>query len=225
MTTVGFQHVSAVDARHHENVTILPAVLRRTTWGAVFAGAVSAIGVQFILTVLGIAIGVSSAGIVSLMVGGAVLGRTAGIQRSIDVLLHAFAMWAVTAIFGFLMIWATAGVASAAGASAAGSLAWNPGFTAQHGDPRWNSRSSGTDTRSTLSTSEDGRVSKDNAADRLPALREPPLADAEKARHAAQTASWWTLVGLLMGVGAALGGTWMFTSDRFVVRPPNVATP
>src|SRR5262245_50395024 len=106
------------EERHDENdLTVMAAVLKRTSWGAVIAGAVTAISVQMILTVLGIALGVTTnevvngvvrtpenlktaagvwwlvSGAVSLFTGGCVVGRFAGITKSPDVLLHGFTMW------------------------------------------------------------------------------------------------------------------------------------
>ena len=120
--------------RESDEPTFLGAVLKRTSWGAVIAGAVVAIGVQMVLTVLGIAIGVSATdahdynsrvaantatgsaiwwlitGTIALLIGGCVVGRFGGMTRSPDVLLHGLTMWAVTALFGFLVVSGGAGM-------------------------------------------------------------------------------------------------------------------
>ena len=111
----------------------MPAILRRTSWGAVIAGAVAAISTQMILTLLGIAVGATTSdvavgsdriqhgittaaaawwlasGTLAILVGGCVVGRLTGMVRSTDVLLHGFTMWAVTALFGFLVVSTGAG--------------------------------------------------------------------------------------------------------------------
>lgn len=246
MTSVEMTRAGVTDARR-DDLTVLPAVLRRTVWGAIFIGAITAIGVQVILTVLGVAIGVSSVdqadsaatvgvaasiwwlvtGIISLLAGGTVLGRTAGIQRSVDVLLHAFAMWATTAVAGIFLVWATASVAVTAGSNAAASVAWNPGYIAQH--------------RGSLASGVEGplgdviqggdragttRAAEANDGRNAGALREQPTAgEVEEARKATRTASWWVLIGLVMGIGAALCGTWIKAPRRLMVRPLTVAAP
>lgn len=252
MTTLGMDRIGVLDTRR-ESASVLPAVLRRTAWGAIFVGGVTAIGLQLLLTVLGVAIGITAVdrtdsatgigmaagvwwlitGVLSLFAGGAVLGRTAGIQRSIDVLLHAFAMWAVTAICGFLLVWATASVATTAGSQVAASIAWNPAHVGQYG------RSSSTAGAGALLGSQataadpavgragDREVARNDAlaTDRTDRVDQPTTAELEASREAAQAGSWWTLAGLMLGAAASLGGAWLATADRLFIRPPSVAAP
>lgn len=240
MTTVGIPANEYSEPRRSD-VTVLPAVLRRTAWGAVFAGATTAIGLQFVLTVLGIAIGISSTdayesntrigtgaavwwlitGTISLLAGGIVLGRTVGIQRSIDVLLHAFAMWAVTAIFGFLVIWATAGMATSTAGNLIGST-WNPTQRMSAIDRTAGQRATG---QYQATEGDRGAVTGDRSATNRDGDRTLTTAEIEEARRAARTASWWTLIGLLMGIAASLAGSWLGTSDRLLVRASNVPRP
>lgn len=231
MTTVGIPANEYAEPRRSD-VTVLPAVLRRTAWGAVFAGATTAIGVQLVLTVLGIAIGASTAdaygsdsrigtgaavwwlitGTISLLAGGIVLGRTVGIQRSIDVLLHAFAMWAVTAIFGFLVVWATAGMATTAAGNMIGTT-WNP---TQRVSAVERAGATGGQRSPVQYQATEGERGGDG-------LRNPTTAEVEEARRTARTASWWTLIGLLTGIAASLTGAWIATSDRLLIRASNIA--
>jgi len=180
---------------------------KRVNWGAVFAGAVFAIGLQVILTVLGIALGVSIAddatsqtvgivaglwwlitGTISLFVGGAIVGWMVGIPRSGELAVHSFAMWALTAIFGFMLLWSSTQMA----VNAAGPWAV---MQQQQGQPDM----SATNYAGTSSTAP-------AASPNITA------AEQEAARQAARNASWWALVGLLLGVTATLGGTWLSTA-------------
>lgn len=239
MSTIG--HISARDTAGRE-LTALPAVLRRTVWGAVFAGALAAIGLQIIFTVLGIAIGISAAdpsdtargagmaaglwwlitGTISLCAGGMVLGRMGGIPRSIDIVLHAFAMWAVTAVFGFLMIWNGADAAARTGAGLAGAVGPQHllGPRAAYALPAADNREQ--DSPSTTDRSSDIREGMANPNLDPRDTRGPALsaADVEAARKAAQMASWWTLGGLMLGVAAACFGGWFAAPERIIVRAP-----
>ncbi len=196
-------------AGHAErHVDTLPrAAWNRATWGPIMMGAVVAIGLQFIFTVLGIAIGISSAdagagsgngadpqtisvaagawwlitGTIAILIGGFVLGRTAGLPRVMQLHLGAVAMWAVVALFGFLVIWSGAGMASEVTSPLAMNAGGN-GFSANGAADAVN-RTLGTQTQAAGS--------------------------AEAARDAAQTASWWSVIGLLAGVAAAIAGAIM----------------
>jgi hypothetical protein len=211
------------DERHDENdLTILAAVLKRTSWGAVIAGAVTAISVQMILTVLGIALGVTThdvvngtvptqdgvktaagvwwlvSGAASLFIGGCVVGRFAGMTRSPDVLLHGFTMWAVTALFGFMVVSAGAGALYGSSMDAT----YNASRTMRDGTVQ------GMPDRPVSVTGE-------SVAER-PAQR--PVTPDEAQRYV-RAASWWTLGGLLLGIGVSLGGSWLTAPKRIIVRP------
>lgn len=196
--------------------TYLSAMIKRTAWGAIIAGAITAISVQILFTVLGVALGVTVqdasstalgamefttagaiwwliTGTIALLIGGAVVGRLTGMLRSTDVLLHAFSMWAVTAIFGATVVGTSAGVAR------------------MH-------------TNDTVAIQDDRNLPSDRRIDdsRIVAGE---TATREEAMDAAQVASWWTLGGLLLGIAASLAGAWMFAPERIVVRHTNAGVP
>lgn len=98
-----------------------PGLLRRISWGAIFAGAVVAISVQLVLSMLGLAIGLATVdptvearpaeglgtgagiwwvvtGLISLFIGGWVAGRLAAFPRWIDAMLHGLVVWGLTAV-------------------------------------------------------------------------------------------------------------------------------
>lgn len=182
--------------------------LRRTSWGAILAGAVSAIGLQAIFTVLGAAIGIASyagqgadgqgvgmfagiwwviSGTVSLLFGGMIVGRMITIPRNAELMVHGFTMWAVTAIFGVLFLWSSAGMVGSVGAQ---------------------SVESASQLQSANQTQLAGNDAQNATADQGITTAAMQTSAAEL-RTSATAASWWTLVALLMGVGAALAGTYM----------------
>ena len=201
---------AAYPAREHRTVR----GLGRVAWGPIMMGAVCAIGLQFIFTVLGIALGTSATevaggvdgdavrtvgvaaglwwlvtGTVALAAGGFVFGRLSGLPQSLALMLEAAAMWGVVALFGFLLIWSGTGTLSqAASPIAAISISseryaqqsGGAGMTGDRGQSSGSARSTDTSTSST--------------------------ALAEEARRATRTASWWSVFGLIAGLGASLGG-------------------
>lgn len=206
-------------------------------WGPIWAGVVASIGTQFVLTLLGIAIGMSVtgpvdvpttpevetlgmaaaiwwvvSGLVSLAVGGMVLGRLSRLAPACPLHLNALAMWAVVAIFGFAVIWSGAGIASdAASPLAALSV-----------------REAPTDAQ-LLEMTRGNTANTDAAASAVtPADREELAAaarvHAESAREAAQTASWWAVIAMLLGIGASLAGASIGAkaSERTVWVSPRV---
>lgn len=114
-----------------------PALMHRVSWGAIFAGAISAIALTALLSLLGLGIGLgsfdpaqgdSAAGVpkmtllwwavVSILatgIGGFIAARLAGIPRSLTGALHGLAVWSVATI---VTLWlATTAVGFALGAA------------------------------------------------------------------------------------------------------------
>lgn len=96
-------------------------------WGAVLAGVAVGISVQLVLTLLGIASGLSVTSVatgeapgagtliwaglsmlLSALVGAYVAGRMSGLKRKVDGILHGFVAWAVTTLL-FVMLATSAG--------------------------------------------------------------------------------------------------------------------
>lgn len=111
----------------------LSAAVKRVSWGAIFAGAVVAVVVGFLLNLLGVGIGFTTfdpagsddtarglgiaqgiwtivSALLSLFAGGWVAGRLAGMPRKTDGALHGVVTWAVTALLGLYLL--TTGVGS-----------------------------------------------------------------------------------------------------------------
>jgi hypothetical protein len=118
-------------------------MIKRVSWGAIFAGTVVILGIQLFLSVIGISVGGASinptseahpfsgipvgagiwfgvSGLIALFVGGWVAGRLAGVPRRVDGLLHGAVCWGL-ANLAFLFVMTTAvgtvlgGVTSVAG--------------------------------------------------------------------------------------------------------------
>jgi hypothetical protein len=200
----------------------------RVAWGPVLAGAVAAIGAQLLFTVLGMAIGFASvnaweaqysttprevgvaagawwivSGTVALLIGGLVLGRLAGLPRSGQLHLHAFTMWAVTAIFGFAVLWSGASMASTTAAATAAAV----------GGANVTTYGSANADRAGVA----GRTAGDAVAAVTGGASRTGLttADAEEARRTARTTAWWSVIALVLGIVASLAGAW-FTGPRDV---------
>ncbi|MBC7771679.1 MAG: hypothetical protein H7210_04215 [Pyrinomonadaceae bacterium] len=200
----------------------------QTSWGSILAGVVCAIGLQFIFTLLGLAIGVSSAGpvddpatvtveglgmaaagwwlitgAISLMIGGVITGKLSGLSRSCELHLNALAMWAVVAIFGFGVIWSGAGIVSDA-ASPLATLAIRSAPTQAEYETM-----AGIPTDAARSP--DGRLTDSAQREQARAVVKN---HAEETRQAAQGAAWWAVGAMLLGVLAALVGAWVGAPER-----------
>lgn len=216
---------------HDEDTTYLGAILKRTSWGAILAGCVAAIGTQMLLTNLGIAIGVTTrdvvadpdervrtgmtiaaaawwlaTGTLSLLLGGFVVGRFTGMVRSRDVLLHGFTMWATTALFGFIVV-----------ASGAGAL-YGTGMSNTYAGTQAYAYSNGNGEITAVDRAEQPGAAGATGDHLTPA-------EEERITEYVRTASWWSLFGLMLGIGASLLGSWMGAPERIVVKPVNAGRP
>ena len=117
---------------HHETVMRtdrMDSVGTRVSWGAIFAGCMTALGMYFLLTTLGAAVGLSISDrtnpsslqtgaiawaflttTVALFVGGIVTSLFAVGEDRIEAMLHSVIMWAV--LFTILLVLGTAGIQS-----------------------------------------------------------------------------------------------------------------
>jgi hypothetical protein len=114
---------------------------RRISWAAVFAGALIALAVQLLLSLLGLGIGFSTinpeseaghaaeglgvgaaiwwflSSLLALFAGGMVAGRLSGIPRQTDTMLHGVLAWSLTTMVTFYLITTSLGalISGAAG--------------------------------------------------------------------------------------------------------------
>lgn len=117
-----------------------PALLHRVSWGAIFAGAVTAVALTALMGLLGLAIGFDSfevgedtlggiptptavwwavTSIIATGIGAFVAGRLAGIPHSMTGALHGLAVWAVASLFTLWLASTAAGAALGAASSVA----------------------------------------------------------------------------------------------------------
>ncbi len=132
-------------ANYPDPKTHTPSVLdlpkRRISWGAVFAGALIALTVQLLLSLLGLGIGFSTinpeseagnaadglgvgaaiwwflSSLLALFAGGMVAGRLSGMPRQTDTMLHGLLAWSLTTLVTFYLITTSLGalISGAAG--------------------------------------------------------------------------------------------------------------
>ncbi len=105
----------------------ISAAIKRVSWGAIFAGAIVAVVVQFLLNLLGLGIGLTTfefasaddsvtgfgmaqgiwaviSALIALFVGGWVAGRLAGMPRKTDGMLHGVVVWALTTLLTLYLL-------------------------------------------------------------------------------------------------------------------------
>ena len=115
--------------------TRAPAMLKRISWGAIFAGAVVAVVVGLLLNLLGLGIGLATfefgpddtakgfgiaqaiwftiSSLASLFAGGWVAGHLSGLPRRIDGALHGLVAWGLTTLLTVYLV--SSGVSSVIG--------------------------------------------------------------------------------------------------------------
>ena len=143
-TTSDRYRAEDVDVNRGLAAAVPPGLLRRVSWSAIIAGTVLALGVQFLLSLLGLAIGASvfdpadpaglgdwgvGAGlytvvsqIISLIIGGFVAARLAGIPRETTSLIHGALVWATVSFVTAYAVASGVGTLASGVSSAAGQL-------------------------------------------------------------------------------------------------------
>jgi hypothetical protein len=186
------------------------AVHSRVSWGAVMAGAVVALAVYLVMTLLGAAIGLSvtdvnfntdglgtGAGIwavlttiVALFAGGWVASQSVVGETKGEAVVHSVIMWGVVMA---MIMWLVASGARAGFSAMVGfsQFADNVGMQGMVSD---------TQQRADAAVRTAERSSNDLMND--PAQR-------EAARSRAAEATWWALLGTLLSIAAAIGGGWV----------------
>jgi hypothetical protein len=181
--------------------------IKRTSWGAVWAGVLVAMGIQALLAVLGAAIGLSVlqaqegnnlgeslgagaaiwwtiTGIISLFIGGWVVAYLLGPRPTFIGALHGFVMWCtVTAVSAFFLTSVGASVLSG-GMNMLGS-----GMAAQQNQQQ-------------------GQNPVQSGSQDLQQRMNDPQSQEQVKQSAEKTAgaTWWTFIALLLGASAAVVG-------------------
>jgi pyruvate/2-oxoglutarate dehydrogenase complex dihydrolipoamide acyltransferase (E2) component len=152
-------HTDRVDTRHVDLSATTPAedartvLLNKVNWGAIFAGAVVALVIQFLLTLLGVGIGAATldpstgdnpdagtfstvsaiwyalAGIVAAFVGGFIASRMSGRTLASSGSLHGLTSWAVTTLFLLYLLTTAVGTLVGGALNGLGAVAGGLGNT------------------------------------------------------------------------------------------------
>jgi hypothetical protein len=216
----------AVQEKVEETVGMedLVPVTSRISWAAIFAGAVMALGVYLVLTLLGGAIGLSvnddvSSGtlstgaaiwaivttILALFVGGWVCSQCTVGENKMEAVVHGIIVWGVVLFMtlwlvgmgvqaGFAAMWGVANVTETAAAETTGA-GWEA-MARQAGVPQ-----------------DQIDQWKSDAASTSTAAADP--ANREQAEDYATAATWYTLLGTLLSMASAIGGAILGAGPTF----------
>jgi hypothetical protein len=210
----------------------LVGVSSRISWGAIFAGAIVALAVQLLLTLLGGSIGLSirdevtsetfgtsaaiygvASIIIALFVGGYVTSQCTVGENHGEATLHGLIMWGVTFA---IVVWLTA-AGVRAGFNAMVSAA-SVGTSALQGvDENWEALA-----RRAGATDADIESIRNRTAATTEAAQDP--ANQEKAADVAMQASWWTLFGVMLSMAAAALGAFLGAGPNIRLLGTHTAT-
>ena len=126
------QHTAgAVPPAARSSSEVVPVLAKRISWGAVLAGVITALALQLVLSLLGVAVGASTidpmregtpeasslgigaglwwvaSALLSVFAGGWVAGRLAGVPVRTDGLLHGFVTWGLSTLLLFYVLTTT----------------------------------------------------------------------------------------------------------------------
>lgn len=202
-------------------VAVSPFMARRVSWGAIFAGAIVAAVAQILFSLLGIGIGLFAAdpegrvdggqtwavaaglwwlitGTLSLLIGGWVAGRLAGLPKRTEGALHGIVAWGVTTVLTVMLL--GTGVGAVTGG------AWSMMQTSMQ------QNNGSTELRITMPA---GNQSDEPVAAAQPGQTGEQLEEQgvetpqEQAADATASAALWTFGALLLGaIATAAGGAW-----------------
>lgn len=194
---------------------------KRISWGAVFAGVTTAVIIQLLLTLLGVAIGAATVDplregapgeglgigaaiwffvstIIAMYVAGRVAGRLSGAATKQDRMAHGLFTWATTSILSVIFLATAVGSLLGGAASMLGSAA---GTAVQSQSAKTGNPQAGV----SVSATAPGAANQDPAvvAQREQKARE--VADTA-AKRVSQSAMWSLFALVLSGLAAAMGG-------------------
>ncbi len=234
----------STDLRTNENLEgsrvgvedVMP-VGSRVSWGAIIAGAVVALSVFLVLTLLGSALNLSISDRVTsgtlktssavwavltswaaLFLGGWVVSQITVGETTGEAVLHGIVLWGVVL---FMLLWLV-GIGMRAGATAMWGVASFASQNTNMEDWEAAARRAGVP-QPTIE--EWKQKSKDAPRDAVNAAQNPE--NREEARRYARQATWYTLVGMLLSMGSAIGGAMVGAGPAFrlvtiPVRPSRI---
>jgi hypothetical protein len=214
---------------------VLP-VRSRVSWGAIFAGAMVALALYFLLTLLGAAIGFSVSGrvrpetlsagatfcavwalMVSLFVGGYVTSQCSVGENKFESVLYGIILWGV--LFGMLM-WLMASGVHAGFNAIVGMTHASQAIVGNEGAKSWEdaARRAGVPQQKI----DEWRKSGTDTAEQARRATEDQTKQ-EAAAEAATRVTWWAFLGTLASMLAAVTGAYVGAGPRFrLVRIPYV---
>lgn len=213
---------------HGQEVRVedLMPVRSRVSWGAIFAGAVVALAFYLVLTLLGSAIGLSIGDnvrtgtlgtgaaiwaivttITSLFLGGWVTTQCAVGENKMEAVVHGVIMWG--AVLAMIMWLVATGVRTGFNAMLGVTYA---GAAVRDANENWETvaRRAGVP----QDTIDNWRESIRNAPERAREAADDPDTRQEAMRNAAAT-TWWTLLGTILSLAAAVSGALVGSGPSF----------
>jgi hypothetical protein len=205
----------------------------RVSWGAVIAGAVLALAVSLVLTVLGTAVGLSASDsvdgenlgrgaaiwaivttVVALFAGGYVTSQCVVGETKTESIVHGIIMWGVT--FAILLWFAASGISSGFGAMM---QVADVGATASQNasEDTWQRMAQ------TAGVSQDKIDEWTKSAEATAKDPEAQRQAAEKTQETATQAAWWTLGGIVLSMIAAVLGAIIGAGPTFRILPVQVS--
>lgn len=209
------------------NVEDLVPIRSRVSWGAIFAGAVMAMAVYLVFTLLGGAIGLSvsnqastetistGAGvwavvttILALFVGGWVTSQCAVGENKMEAVVHGIITWGIVL---FMTMWLVT-VGMSTGFSAMWGVASFTSETAAATNGNWQAmaRQAGVSQEQINQWQQEAAAAQEQASQ---AVSDPQ--NREQAREYAAAATWYTLLGTILSMAAAIGGSLLGAGPTF----------
>lgn len=217
---------------HHQ------AAVSRISWGALFAGLVSAIVLQILFTTLGMAVGLSTlaadsgidrglgigagiwwvvTGLISLFGAGWIAGRVAGIPDREDAMIHGFVTWCLATLFGTFVLTSTVGTLVGGTLGMLNQqLANNPRFrqtvqqNVQQVLPNQAQQPGVVDEGEVFPPAQQGQRFQTQPGQ---TTQQQAQQATERAAEVSAPAMWLTFIALLLGAAACIGGAILGTPE------------
>jgi hypothetical protein len=207
-------------------------VLSRVSWGAIFAGAMVALALYFLLTLLGAAVGLSVGGrvrpetlgtgaaawailatVLSLFAGGYVASQCSVGENRFEAVLYGVIVWGV--LFGMLLWFMASGVRAGFNAMV-GMAHATQAVSGDASSGGWEeaARRAGVP----QAQIDEWRARAPEAADKARRAAEEPE-NRQAAGDAATRVAWWAFLGTLASMLASVAGAYVGSGPRFRLVP------
>lgn len=220
------------DARRNEGSRVgvedLLPVHSRVGWGAIFAGAVVALAIYLVLTLLGGAVGLSVSDdvrsgamqlgaaiwavvttVLALFVGGWVTSQCTVGENKAEAVVHGVIMWGVVL---FMILWLVSTGMSAGFSAMWGVASFSKTAAQETSADDWEAAAQRNGV-SQETINEWKQTAKDAPQNIAEAVKDP--SNQEAAAEYATQATWYTLLGTLLSMAAAIGGALVGAGPTF----------